>query len=212
VGVPPREGRNFVEEDLSARRDVVILSHRLWQRRGGVVGQQIEINGKPSTILGIMPRGFHFPTPDTDLWEPYTRLLEFQPPRRDADFASVIGRLKPDVSLRAARADMARVGGLLEEAHPNMPEGFGGFAVNVVSLYEHVYGTGVRPALWLILAAVGSILLIAAANVANLMLARLEARDREFAVRTALGASRWRLASQLLAESGLLAVAGAAVG
>lgn len=215
IGILPAHGRAFNEEELKARKHVVILSAGLAVRRLGsanVVGQSVDIEGRPSTIVGVMPAGFHFPDADTEVWRPYTDRIPYRPTERDRDYLEVLGRLKPGASIASARADMSEVGNRLKQAYPTMPDGFGGFGVNIVPLYEHIYGKNTRPALWLITAVAICVLLIAASNVANLLMAQLEARDREFATRMALGAGPGRLARQVLAEVGLLAVIGEALG
>ncbi len=215
TGVLPVEGRSFTEQDIASRNPLVILSAGLAARRLGsmnVTGRSIEVDGQAATIIGVMPPGFHFPNADTEIWRPYTARIPYQPTNRDADYLCVLGRLRPGSSIAAARADMARVGKRLEQAYPNMPPSFNGFGVNVVPLYEHIYGKNTRPALWLITAVAVCVLLIAVSNIANLLLAHLEARDREFAMRMALGAGLGRLARQILGEIGVLAAIGATLG
>jgi predicted permease len=215
IGVPPAQGRAFSEQDLASRSHLVILGAGLAARRLGPVnpvGRSIEIDGHAETVIGIMPLGFHFPNADTEIWRPYTSRIPYQPVNRAADYLCVLGRLQPGSTIAAARANMAEVGKRIEQAHPNMPSGFSGFGVNVVPLYEHIYGARTRPALWLIAAVALSVLLIAVTNVANLLLARLETRDREFAVRMALGAGHGRLARQIVSEIGWLAAIGATLG
>jgi putative ABC transport system permease protein len=168
----------------------VILSAGLAARRFGSESpavKTIQIDGRAAFVIGVMPAGFPFPGADTEIWQPYTQLIPYRPPNRDADYLCVLGRLKPGVSLEQARANMAGIGERLEQVHPNVPSGFAGFGVNVVPLYEQIYGKSTRPALLLIMAVAICVLLIAVTNIANLLLARLQARDREFAVRAALG-------------------------
>ena len=215
IGVAPAQGRAFSEQDLKAGAHLVILSAELAARRLGsanVIGQSIEIEGRPSTIIGVMPAGFHFPDADTEVWRPYTDRIPYQPVERERDYLCVLGRLKPGATIASARADMVQIGHRLEQAYPNMPDSFNGFGVNVVPLYEHIYGTKTRPALWLITAVAICVLLIAISNVANLLLASLESRDREFSMRVALGAGLGRLARQILAETAALASIGALLG
>jgi predicted permease len=215
TGIPPERGRGFTEDEIKSRSNVVIVGEALARRHFGtadVIGRSIQVEGNGATIVGVMPAAFHFPDIDTELWRPYTQLIPYQPPDRDADYLCVLGRLKPGASLEQARADMAGIGRRLEQAHPNMPASFNGFAVSVIPLYEHFYGRSTQPALWLIAAVAACVLLIAITNIANLLLACLEARDREFAVRTALGSGTSRLARQVLTEIGLLTTLGAALG
>lgn len=215
AGVLPAQGRAFTEADMAARSHLVILGANLAIRRLGTAnaaGRTIEIDGHPETVIGVMPADFHFPNADTEVWRPYSSFVPYRDNARAADYACVLGRLKSGVSIATARADMAEVGKRLAQTYPNMPSDFGGFGVNVLSLYDHIYGAKTRPALWLITGVALCVLLIAVTNIANLLLARLEARDREFAVRAALGASHRQLAGQILSEVSLVAVVGAALG
>src|SRR5258708_2910010 len=215
IGVAPLRGRFFTEDEVKTRANVVVLGSSLALRHFSTVdlaGTSIEIDGQQATVVGVMPAGFHFPDADSEIWRPYTQLLPYQSPKRDSDALCVLGRLKPDIPIAQARTDMGSVGKRMEQAYPNMPHSFAGFGVNVVPLYEHVYGTGTRPALLLITGVALCVLLIAVTNPANLLLARVEARDREFAVRVALGAGSSRLARQVLAEVGVLSIIGALLG
>lgn len=211
LGTSPILGRTFRPEEVTAgAHRVVVLSHRLWQRRfaadPAVLGRAITLNDEPYTVIGVMPAGFHHPR-SAELWTPLVIS-----PRLDANWDArplrVAARLRPGVTIERAQAEMSRLAEDIARAHPapNAKE-----AVRLASFREQAAGD-VRPALLLLMAAAGFILLIACTNLANLLLARASARSVEMAVRSALGASRARLARQLMVESGVLALAGAAAG
>jgi predicted permease len=212
LGVQPILGRTFTkEEDQPGANRVVLVSYGLWQRHFGgdpaLVGKEILLDGRKHNVLGVMPPGFQFLGKDTGLWLP----IAFSPQdlaNRGGHYLTVVARMKPGVSLAQARANIATVTKRINQEHP-----MHGFELGsvVISLREQLAGD-VRPALLVLLVAVGFVLLIACANIANLLLARGAARYREIAVRTALGAGRGRIVRQLLTESVLLAVAGGVTG
>jgi len=208
--VNPIIGRTFTkEETVIGQHRVAVLSHSMWQNRFGsdpnISGRTIQLNGRTYTIIGVMPAGFSFPG-RTVLWRP----LPIDPADQDRGphYLNVVGRLKADVTRAQAQADMSTLAARLSQQHPEKTSGHG---VKIVGLTDVVLGD-IGPALFVLLGAVGFVLLIACANLANLMLARIGGREREIAVRTALGASRLRIVRQLLTESLLLAVAGGGVG
>ncbi|HEV8204358.1 MAG TPA: ABC transporter permease [Pyrinomonadaceae bacterium] len=217
LGVKPELGRVFTrDEDKPGASPVILLSHGLWQRRFGgnpsIIGREIDLGGK-STVIGIMPPGFEYPISDDnqDYWEPIfaaafmTKDIREERSNRMLD---VIARLKPGVTLAQAKADLDLLSRQIEQQSPVSNTNV---IFNAVSLHENVT-RDYRTALLVLLGAVGLVLLIACANVANLLLARAVARQKEVAIRMALGASRRRIAWQLLTESVLLALAGGVVG
>jgi putative ABC transport system permease protein len=210
--VEPVLGRTFTaDEDRDAAPHVVLLGHGLWVDRFGsnpaIVGQTIRLNDEPFTVVGVMRRGFHFPNADDQLWVPLG-LSAQQLANHGSHFLRVVGRLEPGATLAQAQSDLDAVAVQLTKAFPNSNTGVG---VTVISLSEQTVGDVRRPLL-VILGIVGFVLLMVCANIGNLVLARAAVRGREFAVRTALGASRRRLLRQLLAESMLLAAVGGACG
>ncbi len=212
LGVKPVLGRSFTkEEDQPGQNNVVLLSYSVWQRRfggdQGLIGKEILLDGQKRTVLGVLPPGFQFMSKETGLWVPIAFSKE-ELANRGGHYLTVVARMKSDVTLAQARADIAAIMQRINRDNPT--HGFDLGSV-VVSLREQLAGD-VRPALLVLLVAVGFVLLIACANIANLLLARGAARYREIAVRTALGAGRGRIVRQLLTESLLLAFAGGVAG
>jgi putative ABC transport system permease protein len=208
-------GRTFLpEEDVDGNDDVVMLSHHMWQSQFGgdpdVVGKTMRIGmsgTSVATIVGVMPQGFQFLDRQPDLW--FTVALEAdQWDNRQSHYLNVVARMRPDVTRDQAQAHMASINAGLKELYP---ENLEGWDVNVESMTDAVVGD-IRPALLVLLAAVGFVLLIAVVNVANLMLARALGESRELTIRTALGAGRGRILRHKLTESLLLAVTGGVLG
>ncbi len=224
--VAPALGQAFTDAHAVAGRDrVLVLSHGLWQSQFGgdrsVIGRQVRINGENHQIIGVMPAGFAFPNPDVRAWLPYAFTPEETSDQaRGNEFSNSIGRLAPGATEQQAQAQMAaiihhnaeRIGGADGRAG-QMAELYrdGGFLGRTKPLRDEWVGD-IRPVLWLLQAVAGFVLLIACANVANLMLTRLSSRQKELAVRSALGAGARRIARQLLIESLLLALIGAVAG
>ena len=211
LGVKPALGRGFLpEEDRLGADRVVVLSHGLWLRRfagnPGIVGQVVRLNQEPHTVIGVLPRGFRLGSADYDVWVPLA--LDPAKAHRGNRFLQVVARLKPGVTIAGAQAEITTIADRLASQYPNSNAHLGAEVDSLRELYVRPF----RPALLVLMAAVALVLLIACANVANLMLARAAARQKEIAIRAALGARRGRIVRQMLTESSLLSLAGGVLG
>ena len=217
LDVQPALGRAFLnEEDRPGHDRVVILSHGLWRRRfagdSAVIGRSVTLDGQSHTIIGVAPAGFRFPDDETEIWKPIAFTAEdLSENERGSHYLSVIARMKPGVTIAQAQADMAALAQRMQQQHPMNYEADSGWGTTVVSLREETVGDA-RLALLSLFGAVGCVLLIGCANVANLLLARASTRRREIAIRSALGGRPWRIIRQLLTESLLLALVGGVLG
>ena len=206
-GLPPALGRGFTDEELAAGENVGIISYRLWQGRFGgaanIVGSAVKVNGVPTTVVGVMPPELLLV--GADLWLPW-RIDPAEYPRNRRQF-TLIARLDQDATLEQANVELATIAAQTMAAHGDAFEEYQDWRLTATPWTEALM-RDVRPAARLLLGAVGLVLLIACANLSNLMLARSSSRQREMAVRIALGAARWRIARHLLAEVALVAAAG----
>ena len=219
LGVEPRLGRVFLpEEDQPGQNQVVVVSHGLWQRRfggdPGLVGRTLNLDGNPYVVVGIMPPEFRFPLPTTEFWTP----IAFTPEQmgddqRGGEYLLVVGRYRRDVTLTQVRAEMDTIAARVPERVPELrsfllENGWGAAAVP----FRELFVGDLRPALLILMGAVVFVLLIACANIANLLLARAASREKEIAIRASLGAGRMRMVRQFLTESLLLAGLGGLLG
>jgi len=206
------QGSGFTsEQDQIGAARVVIVSHSTWANRFGsdpnLIGKTLTLNGQPFTVLGILPESFHFQYADPDVWMPLQYYPNFTQDRAQTASA-VIGRLKPNVEIKQAQSEMTTIAGRLAQQYKDTNSD----RSVIIQPFQDVAVEGFGPLLWVLLGAVSFVLLIGCANVANLLLARAASRQKEFALRAALGASRVRLVRQLVTETIVLALVGGALG
>ena len=211
MGLTPALGRWFTaEEDVAGKEHVALIGDGLWKRHFGadvqVVGKSVQLNGEPYTIIGVMPPDYNFPSPTYEIWAPLA--LDFAKYERSHGFLQGVGRLKSNVTVEQARADLQNIEEQIKQENPSWGRGL---TVKVTVLREHRFGELDRP-LMILLGAVALVLLVACVNVANLMFGRATARWKEMALRSALGASRWSLVRMLLVESAILAAVSGGLG
>jgi putative ABC transport system permease protein len=211
LGVKPLLGRSFTEEEDRSGENVVLIGYGLWKSRYGgdpnIIGRGILMDGTKHIVIGVMPLGFNFPSRQTQFWGP-SKFTPRDLNNRGSHYLNVYARLKPGVTLARAQSDMAAIARRLSGQYPNTNKRVG---ATVVELKDQIVGnTGT--ALVILLSAAGCVLLIACANVANLLLAKAAGREREMAIRTALGAARGRLIRQMVTESVVLSLVGGALG
>jgi putative ABC transport system permease protein len=213
LGQPTLLGRDFLpDDDRPGAASVVILGNGVWKNRygsdPGVVGKTIRVNDNPSVVIGVMPEGFKFPQ-NADLWQPLITIADLETQKRNARGFAAFGHLTPGVSHDQARAEMLAIGQRLASDYPDTNQNI---QPKVQTFNEQMNGGPIRAIFLSLMGAVGFVLLIACANVANLLLARSAARSREISVRVSLGASRWRIVRQLLIESFILAMVSGVLG
>jgi putative ABC transport system permease protein len=211
-GVKAAMGRTFAaDEDQEGKAGVVVISYKGWQERFGgdknILGRQLTLNGKPHTVIGVLPKDSSYDRGRTEIWAP----LVFEPKdmTRNFHWMRSYGKLKPGVTFDQAQSEMSVIGARIEKQYPDSNKGWG---VKLDRFVDRVVGDQLRQSLFVLMAAVGAVLLIGCTNLANLTLARGASREKEVAIRGALGAGRWRLIRQFLTENILLSVLGGALG
>jgi predicted permease len=213
--VQPYRGRIFSTEEAEQRQRVAVVSYEFWQTRLGAaedaIGATIELDGVPSQVVGILPSRFQLAGGGADVWEPHTMFADWAVRRvaRSSSSWFVLGRMRPNVTIQQAQSELSAIARRLDEQRPASEQGRG---ISVMPLSLHVVGPRARLALWMLTGAVFCVLLIGVANITSLSLARSTGREREIAIRSALGATRARVFIQLLAESLTLAVLSGSVG
>jgi putative ABC transport system permease protein len=211
-GVQAAMGRTFApDEDQVGKERVAVIGHRVWQNRFGgdrnILGRRITLNGQPHIVVGVLPMNSSYDRASTEIWVP----LAFEPKEMTRNFHWFVAyaRLKEGITIEQARAEMKIIGAGIEKQYPDSNKGWG---VTVDRFANRVVGDQLRQSLYVLLAAVGAVLLIGCANLANLTLARGTSREREVAIRASLGAGRWRLIRQFLTENVVLSVLGGLLG